>query len=119
MNNKKHLISEVKRLIHILIHIYETCNDSSLAKDYAVHLMRHHARYFVEQAERVEELLKAHELKDLEHQGLVNQLKEKDEQNKRYRESIKFAIEESRWGNEGTALDRVVAILKRLLEDEE
>src|SRR5690625_1189391 len=83
MNNKKHL-SEVKRLIHI----YETCNDSSLAKNYAVHLMRHHARYFVEQAERVQEL-ESELNKQLEigyfFEGETHDLAE---QNKRYRELL-------------------------------
>lgn len=84
MNNKKHL-SEVKRLIHI----YETCNDSSLAKNYAVHLMRHHARYFVEQAERVQELEARDEGRELAHKLVVHYAKEAEQQNKRYREFIK------------------------------
>ena len=49
-------------------------------------------RYLKEQAERVQELVKAHELKDLEHQGLVRQIKEKDEQNKLYRDLLTSRI---------------------------
>src|SRR5690625_6258838 len=47
--------------------------------------------YFLKK--RVEELIKAHELKELEHQGLISQLKEKDKQNKRYREYFNKIIE--------------------------
>lgn len=39
-------------------------------------------------------------------------------QNKRYREAIEYAIKESKWGDEGTALDKVVKILNKALEDE-
>lgn len=65
--------------------------------------------YLEEQAERVEEL----ESRTANEEHYIVEIME---QNKQYRNYIEYAIEESRWGNEGTALDRVVEILRGVLE---
>src|SRR5690625_3814398 len=83
-------------------------------------------KYMIEQAERVQELVKAHELKDLEHQGIVRQIKEKDEQNMRYREAIariKQTSKECRGGHlldiqDNFFVDEIISIINKL-EDEE
>ena len=62
----------------------EIRKDKALSNDDAV-IKNSHYEWLIEQAERVDELIRAHELKDLEHQGLVAQLKKKYQQNKRYR----------------------------------
>ena len=54
--------------------------------------------FFIEQAERAKEL---------------------ENHNKRYREAIEKALDESGWGDEGYALNKIIDILAKVLEDEE
>ena len=54
--------------------------------------------WLVEQAERVQEL---------------------EKQNKRYREAIERALDESGWGDEGNALHKMISILAKALEESE
>lgn len=73
-------------------------------------------KWLIEQAERVQELeeeLNKHAEIGYQFEGKIHDL---TVQNKRYREKIRFAIEESKWGDKDTALDRVIAILNRVLE---
>ena len=83
MTDKEHL-KDVKELINK----YENGYDKDTALKYAVDLMRNHARYFIEQAERVQELEKERsEWKDTaQSYYMTNQ--ELREQNKRYREAL-------------------------------
>jgi len=69
---KKGSQEDIKKINEKIIDLY--CNN--------------HVDFLFNQVKQELNLVKAHELKDLEHQGLVRQLKEKDEQNKRYREEL-------------------------------
>lgn len=112
-------VSDVERLeetqehlvaVKNLVDKYQNCYDKDIALKYCRDLMRYHTRWLIQQAERVGELIKAHELKDIESQGLVRQLKtlqsdfeeikqvaemhrsnelRLNQQNKRYREAFK------------------------------
>lgn len=53
---------------------------------------------------------------------LIKQAKlvqELEQQNKRYREAIERALDESGWGDEGNALHKMISILAKALEGEE
>ena len=49
---------------------------------------------------------------------LVDRYKTLKKQNKRYREAIERALDESGWGDEGNALYRMIGILNKALEGE-
>src|SRR5690606_8892610 len=69
------------------------------------------------QAERVQEL--EEEIEDWRKEVKKWQMffREESQQNKRYREVIKRALDESVWGDEGNALHRTISILAEALED--
>lgn len=53
---------------------------------------------------------------------LIKQAKlvqELEQQNKRYREAIERALDESGWGDEGNALHKMISILAKALEGKE
>ena len=78
--------------------------------------------WLIEQAERVQEL---EEEKERYQSGRNIAVKTKirmdnlEKQNKRYREAIERALDESSWGDEGNALYRMIGILTKALEGEE
>lgn len=80
-----------------------------------------HVDFLFYQAKQELNLVKAHELKDLEHQGLVRQLKEKDEQNKRYREAIDYVMsaKTNHYNNLENAMEDIKFVIKEILEDGE
>lgn len=80
---------------------------------------KNHVDFLFYQAKQELNLVKAHELKDLEHQGLVRQLKEKDEQNKRYREALEWIKELSEHNEYEDTLNQILLKAVEALEGEE
>lgn len=47
---------------------------------------------------------------------LIQHIEELEQQNKRYQEAIERALGESKWGDEGNALHKIISILAKALE---
>lgn len=83
MTDKEHL-EGVKNLIDK----YENCYAKEIALKYASDLMRYHARYFVKQAERVQELEETVEDYKAVNKELHQRGRKVRKQNKCYREEL-------------------------------
>ncbi|RST57663.1 hypothetical protein D5F11_021625 [Siminovitchia terrae] len=97
-------VSDVERLeetqehlvaIKNLVDKYENCYDKDIALKYCRDLMRYHAKWFIQQAERVEE-----QQKEIERSGkwkkhaesLSDVVSDLELENKRYREALEKAV---------------------------
>lgn len=85
MTDKEHL-----NAIKELISDYENCYNGEIALKYARDLMRYHAKWIVEQTERVQELetIIEQDARQAVLEGLY-------EENKRYREQLKLIISDT------------------------
>src|SRR5690606_19962105 len=74
-----------------------------------------HINWLINRVEELEE--ERDEWKDTaQSYYMTNQ--ELKEQNKRYREAIERALDESGWGDEGNVLNKIISILNKVLEGE-
>lgn len=74
-------------------------------------------RWLIKQAERVEDLENENRILRTVAESNKYIGEQYLEQNKRYREAIERALDESGWGDEGNALYRTIGILTKALEE--
>ena len=74
--------------------------------------------YAKEQDELVEDLEKQILYRDSALESASKITEKLAEENKRYSDAIEYAISESGWGNEGSALLRTISILEKALEED-
>ena len=116
MNKEK--IKELKKLRQDFWH-HEKRKEYQLADEVLHTIANHYLDWLIEQAERVQEWRDIAKWQNDEKLKMEKIALEYEKQNKRYREAIERALDESGWGDEGNALHKMISILAKALEESE